>query len=255
MMRRKSKTATKISWKQGKFWRWFVISVVVFVFVIGFFLVLLTQTNSMSGQSYPTPSIRYIASLEDEIKTYREMLNGALDEQTRRSIEEKLAMAERVATEQAKGQPAPKNPDQTPELIPVKDPIFQPGIFEGQAGEFKPSQAKIQNRWQGIVNGDYVIVFAGSLGSDSEQGIIYVQQISSNKRSTTWTSYPTPERRGSVRIVQAEIFRLVLDTGNGNTFYFDVPAQRYLSSLTEIVSTITPISTPLPTTAPVTPYP
>jgi len=247
--------ATKTSWKRGKLLRWFVIGIVVFVFVGGLFLVLLMQANPTSGRSYPTPSISYIASVEDEIKTYREMLNDNLDEQTRRSIEEKLAMAERVATEQAKGQPALKNPNQTPELIPVKDPTFQTGIFEGQAGEFKPSQAKIQNRWQGIVNGDYVIVFAGSLGNDSEQGIVYVQRISSDKRSTTWTSYPTPEKLGPVRIVQAETFRLVLDTDGGNTLYFDVPAQRYVSSLTEIVPTITPIPTPLPTTAPVNPYP
>lgn len=246
---------TKTSWKQGKFWRWFVISIVVFIFVGGFFLVQLTQANPTSGHPYPTPSISYIASVEDEIKTYREMLNGDLDEQTRRSIEEKLAMAERVATEQAKGQPAPKNPNQTPELIPVTDPPFQTGIFEGQAGEFKPSQAKIQNRWQGIVNGDYVIVFAGSLANDSEQGIVYIQQISSDKRSTTWTSYPTPEKSGAVHIVQAETFRLVLNTDGGNTLYFDVPAQRYVSSLTEIVPTVIPIPTSLPTAAPVNPYP
>ena len=238
---------TKTTWKQGKFWRWSAISLVVLAGV--FFLVQLTQANPASEYTYPAPSIDYISPLEDEINTYREMLNDdrPLDEQMRQSLEEKLAMAERRATQMAPGQP-PRNPDQTPVLIPVvTDPPFPTGIFEGGAGAFRPSQARIQNRWQGIVNGDYAVVFAGALANDPEQGIVYIQWMSFDRRSTTWGYYPTPEKSGSVRIVQAEGARLILTSDDGKTFYFDVPVQVYVSSLTEIALT--------PTPAPIYPYP
>jgi hypothetical protein len=68
-------------------------------------------------------------------------------------------------------------------------------------------------------------------------------------------NYPTPEKYGAVHIVQEAKFRLVLKTDNENTFYFDVPAQKYVSSLTEIVPTITPIPSPFTTITPVNPYP
>lgn len=56
--------------------------------------------------------------------------------------------------------------------------------------------------------------------------------------------YPTPKQAGAVTIVDVVGKRLVLRAENGETFYFDVPARRYVSSLTEVAPTVTPI--PLP---------
>jgi hypothetical protein len=237
---------TKTSWKQGKFWRWPAISLVVFLFAGGLFLVQLTQANPTSGRAYPAPSSDYISPLENDINTYREMLNnGHPDEQMRRSLEEKLAMTERLATQMAPGQP-PRNPDQTPELFPYTAPPFQTGIIVGQGAEFRPSEARIQNRWLGIVNGEYVVVFAGSPANDPEQGILYIRWIDPDTRGTTGGgSYPTPEKSGSVRIVQAEEPGWCSLRMAGETF-ISTCLWSVRVSLTEIALTPTPALYPYP---------
>lgn len=59
----------------------------------------------------------------------------------------------------------------------------------------------------------------------------------------------TPVQVGAVRIVDAVGERLILQAKDGTTFYFDVPARRFVSSLTEAVpsATLKPTRTATPT--------
>jgi len=229
---------------------WILVSLTLLVF----FAVLFTLSGTVeraSGQPYPPPPKDYVISLKSEIETYREMLRGDLDEQTRQSIEEKLAIAERMATQQSNAQPALKRPFETPKLIPVTDAPIITGILEGQGQEIRPSEANINNRWSGFVQDTYVLVLAGSLADDPAQGVIYVIRVSSDKKETSWSHYLTPTKVGSIRITDIEGTRLVLASELGTTLYFDVPSLQFASSLKEVI----PPATPPFTDQPVNPYP
>jgi hypothetical protein len=239
--------------KKG-FWQWFITIMAILIFVGGLFLVQVLPVKPTSGQAYPAPTDSFIAALEEEIKSCREQLAGNnLDEQTRRSIEEQLAIAQRIAT-QVSHPFATVDPRETPQLIPVEDSPFPTGIFEGGGATFRPNMAVMLNRWHGIVNGVPTIVFAGSPTNDPEQGVVFIMRMSGERKSVSWSSYPTPVRSGPVRILSAEGYRLILSTEAGDILYFDVPGDRFVASLSEVVPTITPQPTK-PLTILSTPYP
>ena len=239
---------------QVTIWQWLLTSAIITIFIGGIILIQFTQAAPSSGQPYPLPTDSFIASLEDEINHYRQVLaENNLDEQTRRSIEEQLAIAERIATRVSHPW-ATVDPLETPQLIPVEDSPFPTGIFEGGGATFRPNMAVMLNRWHGIVNGVPTIVFAGSPTNDPEQGVVFIMRMSGELKSVSWSSYPTPVRSGPVRILSAEGYRLILSTEAGDILYFDVPGDRFVSSLTEVVPTITPQPTK-PLTSLSTPYP
>jgi hypothetical protein len=234
--------------------QWFVATAALLIFIGSLFLHQSLSVQSTYGEPYPPPSNSFIASLEDEINHYRQVLaENNIDEQTRRSIEEKLAIAERIATRVSHPW-ATVDPLETPQLIPVEDSPFPTGIFEGGGATFRPNMAVMLNRWHGIVNGVPTIVFAGSPTNDPEQGVVFIMRMSGERKSVSWSSYPTPVRSGPVRILSAEGYRLILSTEAGDILYFDVPGDRFVSSLTEVVPTITPQPTK-PITILSTPYP
>jgi hypothetical protein len=239
---------------QVSIWQWFVTATFILIFIGDILLTQYAEVDSSSGQPYPPPTDSFIASLEDEINHYRQVLaENNIDEQTRRSIEEKLAIAERIATRVSHPW-ATVDPLETPQLIPVEDPPFPTGIFEGGGATFRPNMAVMLNRWHGIVNGVPTIVFAGSPTNDPEQGVVFIMRMSGERKSVSWSSYPTPVRSGPVRILSAEGYHLILSTEAGDILYFDVPGDRFVSSLTEVVPTITPQPTK-PLTILSTPYP
>jgi hypothetical protein len=67
----------------------------------------------------------------------------------------------------------------------------------------------------------------------------------------------TPTQNGGVHVVSEQKDRLTLVSTDGTTYYFDVPARRFVASLTEVVSSATPppTYTPIPLPGTVTPYP
>jgi hypothetical protein len=120
------------------------------------------------------------------------------------------------------------------------------------------------NAWGGYLDGFSVAVYAGSLPEDSEQGAIVV--VSSQPYRFFEEKVLTPTKHGAVRVVAEQNNRLILQAIDGELFYFDVPARRFVDSLTEVVPTATLIptqtafasgqSTPLPTYNPYpNPYP
>ncbi|MBI5034202.1 MAG: hypothetical protein HZB51_27085 [Chloroflexi bacterium] len=111
---------------------------------------------------------------------------------------------------------------------------------------------EIENSWVFEVPGKTYQVFAGAKREEgppqprnAKQGIVVVWVWGSEGITLPDGGYYyMPIKKGPVKIVGAQGQRLVLKTDDGATFYFDFPSRRFVSSLTEIVPTITPLATP-----------
>jgi hypothetical protein len=144
----------------------------------------------------------------------------------------------------------------TPKIIPT----LECGIFEGQPSNITEP---IENTWDCGINGQNYVVYAGAAGGiDPNQGVIEVRVMNQNFTRMKWSQHLTPTKSGPVRIQSWVGTRLTLTTKGGDTLYFDVAAQRFVSSLTEVVPTLTPLPNDYPTLAPsfmtnpvATPYP
>jgi hypothetical protein len=137
-------------------------------------------------------------------------------------------------------------------------PFFEPtGIYSDT--KVQASGLKIgmdaQNSWFGFVGGNDVTVFAGALLDEPDQGVVHL-----------FTNFPTrsfdeqiltPTKHGGVHVVSEQNNRLTLVSTDGTTYYFDVPARRFVASLTEVVPSATPppTYTPIPLPGTVIPYP
>jgi hypothetical protein len=171
----------------------------------------------------------------------------------------KIEMLERIAATCEKVTPATVNPYETPQFPPTRTPYpFVTGIFEGQTGVFHSFEAKIENHWRGIINGDRVFVYAGAWVSDPSQGFIAVHIYPGKSHAPHGNIYPSPTKSGALRIVDVKGSRLVIQQANDKKIlFFDVPSQSYVNSLDEVVTPRTPTEIPntvQPTTNPY-PYP
>jgi len=199
-------------------------------------------------------------SISGEIQSLEQDLQGNLDEEDRKNLEAKLELLYREATQQAVS-------DQHLTSIPAKQSTFIPptftfkgqretGIIENPSVPFSSMDFKITNAWQELVNGNYILIFAGSLANDPNQGVLLLESDIPGDSG----GYLTPRKNGTIRIVMVKGLRLVLETPTNDLFYFDVPARRFVNSLDEIAATATPLpaisATPTPTLAtPTLPYP
>ncbi len=125
----------------------------------------------------------------------------------------------------------------------------------------KPSGEKLGldaiNAWGGIWDGTQVSVYAGALLDDPNQGAIFILI-----HLVIADQFLTPTKHGGVRVVSERNNRLTLVSTDGTTYYFDIPALSYVSSLTAFAPSITPAPTrtPFPTKSlnglltPVSPY-
>jgi hypothetical protein len=137
-------------------------------------------------------------------------------------------------------------------------PFFEPtGIYQDtgvQASGLKIGM-DAQNSWFGFVGGNSTTVFAGALLDQPDQGVVHL-----------FMNFPTrgfdeqiltPTKHGGVHVVSEQNNRLTLVSTDGTTYYFDVPARRFVASLTEVVPSATPppTYTPIPLPEAVIPYP
>jgi len=81
-------------------------------------------------------------------------------------------------------------------------------------------------------------------GFPSQQGVVVVQVLKMDSHGDIhpiyYQQFPTPTQSGSVHITGAEDDRLIIQSLNGATYYFDVPSREYVPSLTWV----SPIATP-----------
>ena len=102
----------------------------------------------------------------------------------------------------------------------------------------------VLNGWSGLVDGNEIVVYAGSLLDDPEQGAIGITMRLPYRFLKE--AVLTPARHGGVRVVAEQNNRLTLQSVDGETFYFDVPSRRFVASLTEVVPMPTELSTEVP---------
>jgi hypothetical protein len=139
---------------------------------------------------------------------------------------------------------------------------FPTGTREGSEVKFSSKLKGLDalNGWGGYLDENSVVIYAGSLLDDPEQGaiafLIALPYLHFSELILT------PTRHGGVRVEAEQNNRLTLLATDGEIFYFDVPSRQFVASLTEVVPTATPppsltppgyaVSTPIPT---YNPYP
>jgi hypothetical protein len=161
--------------------------------------------------------------------------------------------------------------------LPESTPLGSGALFFGAVAPYSRGAPiyHITSQWyQDFENGRRrVYVGVGSLAGEggrsqaTDKGVVvvnvveWVTQLGLTYPETVpgGGEYRTPVDTGTLTINGAQDARLILLSTNGTTFYFDVPARRFVSSLTEVVPTITPwptyTSMPSPTSRIGTPYP
>lgn len=188
-------------------------------------------------------------ALATEIAKYEEILaREDLSPDSRRIYQENLEAAQRELDRMMRPTP---NVRKTYGPPPTSTPAPQPtsplrGIVNDPFPGYFPRDLKIQNFWIGQgARGEHISVAAGALAENPQQGILLVERETS--QSVQRLRYLTPVEAGTIRIVGVRGLKLILETENGEIFYFDVQGQQFVSSLAEIVPTVTPYPTPEPT--------
>jgi hypothetical protein len=138
---------------------------------------------------------------------------------------------------------------QFPVTVPTNrpDPILPTGTVENDIYE-RSSGMKLgldtQNGWVGYLDGNKVDLYAGALLDDPGQGAVFLFVTIPN--SGFLGLILTPTQHGGVRVVGEQNNRLTMISTDGTTYYFDVPARRFVDSLSEVVSSATPPATKTP---------
>lgn len=216
---------------------------------------------SVSGSPAATnisPEVRQILEYQEALKKEN------LSEEMRKSLENKIEILSRVATQSVvakaiTGTPHPLTFSSRPTAT------FTTGLREGGTSDFHTWEAVIQNIWRQYGNNhEHIVVYAGELGSEMDypgRGVVFVLRVTSAGRGGSFNRYLLPEGTGWVRISDIKGDYLVLTSKEGKTFYFYLPAQQFVATLKNIAPTVTPLPTPgpLPTIgprpAPASPYP
>jgi hypothetical protein len=205
----------------------------------------------MASAVFPSPeSDTLVPVFVQDLQEEEEALKDKnLSDEMRHSFETKVAIDGRMATQWAiyeKTTPIPP----TYEIQNFPTPTFSTGLFEGGTSDFHSFAALIQNSWaQFVNNNEYVIVYAGELGSATEypgRGVVIARRETGQGRWGRDNEYMLPEGTGWVRISEVKENYLVLTSKEGKTFYFYVPGQQLVPSLTDVAPTVTPLPTALP---------
>jgi len=111
-------------------------------------------------------------------------------------------------------------------------------------------QINVTNAWFEDTAGGTMrtYVFAGSKpgpgGEITQQGLVIVHVAKMSPQGDISVVYAkeflTPTQSGPISITRAVVERLILQSTDGTTFYFDVPSRQYVASLTSAVPTVTP---------------
>jgi hypothetical protein len=157
-----------------------------------------------------------------------------LEEQlTRAAVATILELKSRGSTEVAMTQAAITPATWTPGPTAISD-------NEQTKGQWLAFGFLVENAWSGPINGGNMSVFAGAYSGASDQGTLEIIWTARYLNPSRELRYDTPGKHGSIHIVRADNNRLTLVSTDGTTFYFDVPGLQFVSSLTDVVPTITP---------------
>jgi hypothetical protein len=220
--------------------------------------------SDISVDEYPGPETKLSEDITktstipevQQILEYEEALKHEnLSEEMRHSLETKIEILSRVATQIAMIKETPT----ARALITLSSrptATFVTGLREGGTSDFHAWEADIKNIWRQYgINQEHIVVYAGELGSETKypgRGVIYVLRATSAGRGGSREAYLLPEGTGWVRISEIKGNYIILTSKEGEIFYFYLPAQQFVSTLTDTAPTVTalPTSMPLPTIGP-----
>ena len=218
---------------------WICLGLITLIF-LGFLTRQLVASQSSFNQPLPDPFIQDIQALEQEQKE-------DLNPEERKSLDDKLNMLYAQSTQRAIGiqqltdLPAEFETKPVPTLILSEKRMT--GIIENPSIPFSTMDYLIENAWQDLIDQKYVLIFAGTPTSNQEQGVLLIFTESPHG----FQIVSVPEKTGSIRVVDVKGFQLVLQSGAGDTYYFDVQGRMFITKLGEIVPTITPMPESIPT--------
>ncbi len=197
---------------------------ILFVVLILAAVWLLLRTDIVLGSILAQTASEADQWEEVEAERLREQLESkTLDAQTRKSLEEKLGMAELALEERelvgetvyAQGMPVPTPPASRAEIA------FQTGVLEGGEDILPPSEAVLVNRWQGMVGQEYWQVFAGANGSDSSQGLVVRVITSPDRLNSKFDKVKAPPGDGAFTIINGDQTQLLLQAESGRQYVFN----------------------------------
>jgi len=160
-------------------------------------------------------------------------------------IQSKLDQLRRIqATSAGSLQNVPEKPAEACGLRPTElpTPVRTPGVEQFPAELYEDLQGRLNSRWQGKVNGQWVTVMAGIQLADPPQPAVWVFVENTDDRGI----YPAQDAIGTLQIESADEVRLTLQDATGTIFYFDLAARSYLSSPDEFLPTLAPMPTNTP---------
>ena len=148
-----------------------------------------------------------------------------LDPQSRSALSEKLALESKQEDDRAAGaaNPAAKTTNQGIAAPNSADSLAQvaSGIFPGSDALVKPEEARINNYWQGVINGQVLVVLAGSAPDDESKGLVVV--LTSDGFSLTgYKQIPAPEGIASLSVIEAAADHLILQDAQGKQLTFNL---------------------------------
>ena len=163
-----------------------------------------------------SPELAQIATLQSALDS------GQGDALVRASLQEKLQMAVRIATQQA--QALLVTPEVGPQegVTPYPTPVFETLLFEGSEGLVQPSTASVQNGWQGTVDGTRLQLFAGAAADDPRQGVLILVTFDTAAGGRSMAVFTAPQKQGWLRIVSVQDGLFELISEDGLTSYYDL---------------------------------
>jgi hypothetical protein len=177
-------------------------------------------------------SVSASVNLPPTDRMQQQLLNPQLDAASRESLMGKIEMAERVEQEQRAGEtaPAPKVASEVSLQPEAKSlPEIESGIFPGSEGMIRPSQAQINNYWQGSVDGQSVMVFAGAAADNPNQGLVVVvtASLDPNVSDIYFVTVLAPGETGTLRVVDESDGLITLETPNGTKLMFNLSEKTF----------------------------
>jgi len=124
------------------------------------------------------------------------------------------------------------------------------GIHEVQADFLGEEGYLINTLWRGEYSGYDVEIYAGGLIQDERRGLV----ILNIPALSFFKVFYAPEPDSSLRISQADGYRLQLSTVSGTILYFDIPAQQFTNDMSKKLSIANLPAAPTPIMDPCTQY-
>ena len=148
-----------------------------------------------------------------------------LDPPARSALSEKLDMQSQLDDDRTAGaaNPAPKTTNQGIAAPNSADALVQveTGIFPGSDAMVKPEEARINNYWQGVINGQVLVVLAGSAPEDESKGLLVI--LTSDGFSLTgYQQVFAPDGITSLSVTEATADQLILQDTQGKQLTFNL---------------------------------